>query len=84
MEMSKLQKMLCSDAVKRGKLHYEKCVTCAQPCGYGKRLLDIMGLKHIPQPESRSLIADMLKSGGGNQSLKNRLNKHGGRSNDDG
>lgn len=84
MEMSKLQKMLCSDAVKRGKLHYERCVTCVQPCGYGKKLLDMMGLKNIPQPESRSLIAEMLKSGGGSQSLKKRLSKHGGWCNNDG
>lgn len=81
MEMRKLQKMLCTDAVKRGKLHHERCVHCVQPCGYGKYLLEIMGLKHIPKTNTRSLTEQIMQKEE-LRNLRTRINGHGGWSND--
>lgn len=66
---------LCELAMYRGKLDETQCQNCKLACKYGMRLLDLMGLPYIAQPEKELTVKALSKQGQALPTLHQRL-KH--------
>lgn len=64
---------MCSDAVKRGRLDWERCLVCESRCGYGKKLLKDKGVGYAEQEKGD--VVQLLRSGAILPGMKDRIRR---------
>ena len=52
-KVRKLRPKLCEMAVSYKSVKPEMCQQCASPCGYGMKMLDLLGMVKPERPENR-------------------------------
>lgn len=69
---------LCEDACWRGALNETACMVCSTGCAYGKRLLDLIGLRYADAGKD-SVLKQMLSPSVARPTLRHRTGERGSR-----
>ena len=70
--VNRLKPHLCNLALHRGKVYPEQFQQCNSPCKYGIKLLDLMNLELLCQPEEIT-VSKLSRQGQARPTLHQRL-----------